>query len=79
MSNIIKVGKKNYEVVQLNLKDRCDLNDRILQNMDSVTFTMWVDVIKKCTTLNDEQINELSADDIVEIAGACLDNVNKKK
>ena len=74
-----KVGGKEYEIKDLNLQERCDLNDRLIKTGDQVSFTMWVDVIKMATDLSDDQINELGTPEIISLATACIDSVNKKK
>jgi hypothetical protein len=75
----IKIGKKKIEVKPISLKDRCELNDLLIENMDNTSFTIWIDIIKKCTKLSDEELNELSTDDILKLAEGCVNIVNKKK
>lgn len=75
----VKVGKKKFEVKPINLTERAELNDLIIKNVESPSFTFLVDVIKRTTKLTDEEINELSTDDIMILTEQCVSVVNKKK
>jgi hypothetical protein len=75
----VKVGKKAFEVKPLGLTERAELNDTIQEKADSLTFSDYVDVVKRCTNYSDEEINELTTDDIQGLAVACVNSVNKKK
>ena len=75
----IKVGKAEYEVKALGLQERCELNDLIIENMESPSFSLWVEVLRKCTNLTDDEMNAISTDNLVSIASKCIDKVNKKK
>ncbi len=75
----IKVAKKEYEINEINLQDRCELNDMLIERAEKASFSMWVKVIQICTDLSDDEINNLNSSEIIELGSKCVDFVNKKK
>jgi hypothetical protein len=75
----VKVGKKTFEVKPIGLRDRCEINDLLIKNMESTSFSVWVDVIEKTTNLKEAEINDLSTDEIIQLAEKCINSINKKK
>jgi len=75
----VKVGKKEYEIKDLNLQERCDLNDMLIDTGDKVSFSIWVGVLRSTTDLTDDQINDMETSEIIGLASKCIDAVNKKK
>ena len=75
----VKVDKIEYEIKEITLAERCDLNDLVIERADKPSFGLWVKVIQLCTDLTDEQINEISSSEIIKLGTKCIDVVNKKK
>ncbi len=75
----VKVNKTEYVIKDINLAERCELNDLVISKSEKPTFSMWVKVLQLCTDLSDEQINCLESKEIIELASKCIDLVNKKK
>ena len=75
----VKVDKIEYEIKEITLAERCDLNDLVIERADKPSFSLWVKVIQLCTDLTDEQINEISSSEIIKLGTKCIDVVNKKK
>ena len=75
----VKVGKTEYSVKPITLDERCKINDLVVKNMEEASFSFFVDVVRKATELSDEDINNMNSDDIVILAGKCVDRINKKK
>jgi hypothetical protein len=77
----IKDGKNTFEVElkSLNLQERCELNDKLLDQETKRNFSYWVWVVQFGTTLTDEDINKYSTSQIVEISNVIFEEVNKKK
>ena len=75
----VKVGKKTFEVKAVGLKDRCEINDLLIKNMENTSFSICVEVIEKTTNLKEAEINDLSTDEIIQLAEQCINSINKKK
>ena len=75
----VKVGKKTFEVKAVGLRDRCEINDLLINNMDKASFSIWIDIIEKTTKLTEAEINDLSTDEIIQLAEQCINLINKKK
>ena len=75
----VKVGKKTFEVKAIDLDERVEMNNMLMKNMQNLTFDVWVSVIRQTTNMKDVEINDLSNDDIIQLAEACINSVNKKK
>ena len=67
------------EVRLLNLTERADLNDKIMDQGGNQNFSFWLQIIKDCTRYTDEELNEYSLDELVALSSAIIEDVNKKK
>ena len=74
-------GIKTFEVEfkELNLTERAEINDLIFDEEAKKNFSFWLDIIKRGTTLKDEDIHQYSNDEIYSIGGRVLFEMNKKK
>ena len=61
----VKVNKTEYVIKDINLAERCELNDLVISKSEKPTFSMWVKVLQLCTDLSDEQINCLESKEII--------------
>lgn len=75
----VKVDKVEYEIKDISLAERCELNDLVIEKADKPSFSMWVKVLQICTDLSDEQINDMESPQIIQLGSKCIDSVNKKK
>ena len=79
--NTIKL-KSGVEIPMkvINLDLRCEINDKMANiSQDNPQFTIMVDLIKMTCVYSDEQINELSIDEIVDCGVKIFEVVNRKK
>jgi len=67
------------EVKLLNLTERADINDKIMDQSGNQNFSFWLQIIKDCTRYTDEELNEYSLDELVALSSAIIEDVNKKK
>ena len=67
------------EVKLLNLTERADLNDKIMDQSGNQNFSFWLQIIKDCTRYTDDELNEYSLDELVALSSAIIEDVNKKK
>tara|TARA_R100001443_G_scaffold37353_1_gene51043 strand:+ start:942 stop:1184 length:243 start_codon:yes stop_codon:yes gene_type:complete len=75
----VKVDKVEYEIKDITLAERCELNDLVIERADKPSFSMWVKVVQICTDLTDDQINDMESSQIIQLGSKCIDSVNKKK
>ena len=67
------------EVKLLNLSERAELNDLIMDQTGKQNFSFWLQIIKDCTRYTDDELNEYSLDELVALSSAIIEDVNKKK
>ena len=67
------------EARQLNLQQRTELNDKLMDQSVPQNFTFWICIIKENTTYSDDELNEYSLDELVAMASAIIESANKKK
>ena len=74
-------GIKSFEVEfkELNLTQRAEINDIIFDTDVKKNFSFWLDIIKRGTTLKDDDIHEYSNDEIYSIGAKVILEMNKKK
>lgn len=63
----------------LNLSERANLNDKIMDQDEKQNFSFWLDIIRENTNYKDEELNEYSLDELVAISSAIIEDCNKKK
>ena len=54
----------DVEIKQLNLTERAEINDLIMDKDIKKNFSFWLDIIKKGTELIEDDINKFSNDEI---------------
>ena len=83
MSNVKVEGEciKSFEVEfkELNLTQRAEINDIIFDTDVKKNFSFWLDIIKRGTTLTDDDIHNYSNDEIYSIGAKVILEMNKKK
>ena len=74
-------GIKTFEVEfkELNLTQRAEVNDIIFDTDVKKNFSFWLDIIKRGTTLTDDDIHNYSNDEIYSIGAKVILEMNKKK
>ena len=74
-------GIKSFEVEfkELNLTQRAEINDIIFDIDVKKNFSFWLDIIKRGTTLTDDDIHNYSNDEIYSIGAKVILEMNKKK
>ena len=79
--NVKGEGFKPFDVdiKELNLTERAEINDLIFDQEVSKNFSFWLDIIKRGSNLNEDEINKLSNDEIFAIGGSIIVEMNKKK
>ena len=62
-------GIKSFDVEfkELNLTQRAEVNDIIFDTDVKKNFSFWLDIIKRGTTLKDDDIHEYSNEEIYSI------------
>ena len=72
---------KSFEVEfkELNLTERAEVNDLIFDEGTKKNFSFWLDIIKRGTTLKEEEIHLYSNDEIYSIGARVIVEMNKKK
>ena len=72
----------DVEVKTITWKDRCALNDMMIKESSAgsiPSFSFWGDVVLNYTNLSEDELNKYSTDEIIAIANAIFEDVNKKK
>jgi|TARA_B100000073_G_scaffold118066_1_gene95534 hypothetical protein len=74
-------GFKTFEATlkKLNLTERAEINDLIFDLKTTKNFSFWVEIIKKGTDYNDEEINNFSNEEIYGLGSTIVVEMNKKK
>ena len=74
-------GFKPYDVdlKELNLTDRSEINDLIMDTSIKKNFTFWVDIIRKGTSFAEDDINKYSNEELYALGGKVIEEMNKKK
>ena len=67
------------EAKELNLQERAELNDKIMDKSVQQNFSFWIAIIKDNTDYSDEELNNYSLDELVAMSSAIIENANKKK
>tara|TARA_R100000781_G_scaffold43359_1_gene29705 strand:+ start:489 stop:740 length:252 start_codon:yes stop_codon:yes gene_type:complete len=67
------------EVKDLNLTERAEINDLIFDSAVKKNFSFWLDIIKRGTSLKEDEINKFSNDEIYGIGAGIIEQMNKKK
>lgn len=67
------------EVKYLNLTERAEINDKIMDTESKQNFSFWLQIIKDCTKYTDEELNEWSLDQLIALSSAIVEDMNKKK
>ena len=72
---------KSFEVEfkELNLTQRAEINDIIFDTDVKKNFSFWLDIIKRGTTLADDDIHKYSNEEIYSIGAKVILEMNKKK
>jgi uncharacterized Fe-S cluster-containing radical SAM superfamily enzyme len=63
----VKVKGKKIEIKEITLDLRCDILDDAIEASKEPKFTSFVSILRKATTLTDEEIMEMSTDEISTI------------
>ena len=75
-------SKREVTLKDINLDERCELVDLMMQvsrEDNPKMFTNMVNCIRTATDMTDEQINEFSNEEIIELFKVIGDALNKKK
>ena len=74
-------GIKSFDVEfkELNLTQRAEVNDIIFDTDVKKNFSFWLDIIKRGTTLVDDDIHKYSNEEIYSIGAKVILEMNKKK
>ena len=74
-------GFKTFEceLKQLNLTERAEINDLIFDTESKKNFSFWLDIIKRGTSLSDDELNKYSNDEIYGLGASVIVEMNKKK
>ena len=74
-------GIKSFDVEfkELNLTQRAEVNDIIFDTDVKKNFSFWLEIIKRGTTLKDDDIHEYSNEEIYSIGAKVILEMNKKK
>ena len=67
------------EIKVLNLQERAELNDKIMDLDTKQNFSFYLDIIKSNTNYSDEELNMYSLDELVAISTTIIEDCNKKK
>lgn len=80
-SNVVKTdGGIEVQMQKVNLDLRCEINDKLSDMIDGKpNFSLWVWVLRKVTKLTDEEINDLSMEEITQLSVKVFETINKKK
>ena len=69
----------DVEIKELNLTERAEINDLIFDVKVSKNFSFWLDIIKRGTTLTDDEIHKYSNEEIYSLGAKIILEMNKKK
>ena len=69
----------DVELKELNLTDRSEINDLIMDTSIKKNFTFWVDIIRKGTSFAEDDINKYSNEELYALGGKVIEEMNKKK
>ena len=74
-------GFKNFEceLKELNLTERSEINDMIFDTEAKKNFSFWLDIIKRGTSLSDDELNKYSNEEIYGLGASVIIEMNKKK
>ena len=74
-------GFKTFEceLKELNLTERAEINDLIFDTESKKNFSFWLDIIKRGTSLSDDELNKYSNDEIYGLGASVIIEMNKKK
>ena len=74
-------GFKTFEceLKDLNLTERAEINDLIFDTEAKKNFSFWLDIIKRGTSLPDDELNKYSNDEIYGLGASVIVEMNKKK
>ena len=74
-------GFKTFEceLKELNLTERPEINDLIFDTESKKNFSFWLDIIKRGTSLSDDELNKYSNDEIYGLDASVIIEMNKKK
>ena len=79
----ITLGKNVYSLHKINLDLRRKVNDLVFENHANPSFSLFIDVIQMCVKISDDQLMELSNEQISELFQKVVDcmnpNSSKKK
>jgi len=69
----------DIEIKELNLTERAEINDLIFNQEVSKNFSFWLDIIKRGTSLSDDELNKYSNEEIYGLGASVIVEMNKKK
>ena len=69
----------DVDIKELNLTDRSEINDFIMDSEVKKNFTFWIDIVKRGTSFAEDDINKFSNDEIYALGGIIIVEMNKKK
>ena len=69
----------DVDIKELNLTDRSEINDFIMDSEVKKNFTFWIDIVKRGTSFAEDDINKFSNDEIYALGGRIIVEMNKKK
>ena len=74
-------GFKTFEceLKELNLTERSEINDMIFDTESKKNFSFWLDIIKRGTSLSDDELNKYSNEEIYGLGASVIVEMNKKK
>ena len=74
-------GFKTFEceLKELNLTERAEINDLIFDTESKKNFSFWLDIIKRGTSLSDDELNKYSNEEIYGLGASVIVEMNKKK
>ena len=74
-------GFKTFEceLKELNLTERAEINDLIFDTESKKNFSFWLDIIKRGTSLSDDELNKYSNEEIYGLGASVIIEMNKKK
>ena len=80
----VKVKGENFktfecELKELNLTERSEINDMIFDTEAKKNFSFWLDIIKRGTSLSDDELNKYSNEEIYGLGASVIVEMNKKK
>ena len=82
IGDTFKVGGTEYKFVPLTFKERCELNDTLYQiAIDNAKgdFSTYADIITSGTDMKEDDLNDLTNEDIIELGQIVIEKVNSKK